>query len=230
MPMLGGGRLVIAGWMMSAALVASVAWGQDGFECTAYSDSPTLLMALEDDATKGGLSDAEKGCLEDNYAVSEVQTTKDKISRVLLVNAYAYSTKDWAELVRRHLDEVDRSDPDIAYLYAFYLYNAEGADSEEVIRWTNVALDRRDLWTGDVYVSRVYGLMKLKSIASADAWKDAAEAAATAPEKVDELRNRTKTFAREWVDFAKVAGKDMQESLDVCLSAATRRKACGLEE
>ncbi len=214
-------------WLLGAALFGTVAWGQ-GYECAAYSASPALLEQLEADASKGGLSEEEIGCLEQNYTDSDVQTTKDKISRVLLVNAYAYSTQDWAKLVRRHLDEVDRSDPDIAYLYAFYLFNTDEADSEEVIRWTDVALERRDIWTGDVYVSRVYGLMKLKSVASAAAWQHAAEGGEG--EDVDGLRNRTKTFAREWVDFAKVAGKDMEESVELCLSAATRRKACGLEE
>jgi len=218
---------VIVGTLFSAILFGSAAIAQDD-ECPKYQATPNLLMALEDDASNGGLTDAEKDCLESSYAASQIQTTKDKISRVLLVNAYAYSTQDWAALVRRHLDEVDRSDPDIAYLYAFYLHNTDGAEAEDIIRWTDVALERRDIWTGDVYVSRVYGLMKLKSVASASAWQAAAEAGEG--DEVDNLRNRTKTFAREWVDFAKVAGRDMQESLDLCLSAATRRKACGLEE
>ena len=219
----------IASWLMSAVLFGSVAWGQDADSCPGYADDTTLLRSLEADASRGGLSEVEKTCLEENFTATEVQTVKDKISRVLLVNAYAYSTSNWAQLVRRHLDEVDRSDPDIAYLYAFYLHNNSGADAEEIIRWTDVALERRDIWTGDVYVSRVYGLMKLKSVASAIVWRDAAEAGIDSGE-VSVLRNRTKTFAREWVDFAKVAGRDVQEALELCLSAANRRNACGLEE
>ena len=214
--------------LMSMALFGTLAVAQDDVECADYAATPNLLESLEATASNGGLRDGEKSCLEASYAASDVQTTKDKISRMLLVNAYAYSTKDWAVLVRRHLDEVDRSDPDIAYLYAFYLHNNDGAESEEVIRWTDVALERRDVWTGDVYVSRVYGLLKLKSIASADAWQAAAEGGDS--DSADDLRNRTKTFAREWVDFAKVAGKDTAESIELCLSAAVRRKACGLEE
>jgi hypothetical protein len=222
-------RLWTAGWVMSIVLMGASAWGQEALPCPGYADEPQLLRSLESDASRGGLSDDEKSCLEDNYAKSEVQTIKDKISRVLLVNAYAFSTDAWAQLVRRHLDEVDQSDPDIAYLYSFYLHNNDAADAEEVIRWTDVALERRDVWTGDVYVSRVYGLMKLKSVASAIAWQNAADGG-TPGEEVMVLRNRTKTFAREWVDFAKVAGRDMGESLELCLSAANRRSACGLEE
>jgi len=214
---------------MGTVLFGSAAWAQETPTCPGYAEDTKLLRTLEADASRGGLSEADKACLEASYTDTDVQTVKDKISRVLLVNAYAYSTSQWAELVRRHLDEVDRSDPDIAYLYAFYLHNNDGADAEEVIRWTDVALERRDIWTGDVYVARVYGLMKLKSVASAIVWQDAAEAG-VASEEVTVLRNRTKTFAREWVDFAKVAGRDTAESLELCLSAANRRNACGLEE
>lgn len=205
-------------------------------ECTNYAEDPKLLVELEPYATKGALEDEQKACLEENYASAELQTTKDKISRVLLVNAYAYNTKIWAKLVARHLDEVDRSDPDIAYLYAFYLYNNNKADSEEVIQWTNVALERRDTWTGDVYVSRVYGLMRLRAVAANATWelaeKERAESGSSPEvlEKIDNLRNRTKTYAREWVDFAKVSGRSTSEPLSLCMSAATRAKACGIDD
>jgi len=205
-------------------------------ECINYAEEPKRLVELEPYATKGALEDVQKSCLEDSYTSADLQTTKDKISRVLLVNAYAYNTKQWAALVARHLEEVDRSDPDIAYLYAFYLYNNNKADSEDVIQWTNVALERRDTWTGDVYVSRVYGLMRLRAVAANAVWelseKERSEAGSSQEilDRIDENRNRTKTYAREWVDFAKVSGRSTSEPLSICLSAATRAKACGVDE
>jgi hypothetical protein len=212
-------------WMLVGA---APAWA----ECPRYETDPSLLTALEPNATKGGLNNEEKDCLEKSYAAATEQTVKDKISRVLLVNAYAYSTKYWAELVKRHLDEVDRSDPDIAFLYAHYLFNTDKRNADEVIRWTDVGLERRDVWTGDVYVSRVYGLMKLRAVAANATWADAEDRRAKGEDvpNVEELRNNTKTYAREWVDFAKLAGKDSKESLALCLSAATRSIACGVEE
>jgi hypothetical protein len=49
-------------------------------------------------------------------------------------------------------------------------------------------------------------------------------------EAAEELRNRLKVYAREWVDFASVSGRNTEESLAVCLNAATQAKACGIEE
>lgn len=204
--------------------------------CADYASDPSQLRELEPFATKGALDDAQKGCLEVSYAAADTQTTKDKISRVLMVNAYAYNTRTWAELVARHLDEVDRSDPDIAYLYAFYLFNNDKADAEEVVRWTQVALERRDTWTGDVYVSRVYGLMRLRAVAANAVWelaeKERADSGSSSEvlARIEEHRNRTKTYAREWVDFAKVSGRSVKEPLALCLSAANVARACGVAE
>lgn len=203
--------------------------------CPDYNADLTQLPLLEPAATKGALTEAEKECLEQNYAAAKVQTSKDKISRVLLVNAYAYSTKYWADLVKRHLTEVDRSDPDIAYLYAFYLFNTDRKNAPEVIKWTETALERRDVWSGDVYVSRVYGLYKLRAIAANAVWSEAEDLGVgaggkTAAANIEAMRNQVKVYAREWLDFAKVAGRNTKESADLCLSAATRAIACGLDE
>ena len=215
-----------------AVLAAAALWSPAGWACPDYNEDANLLRALEPAATKGALSEEEKKCVEQRYQEAEVQTTKDKISRVLLVNAYAYSTKDWAVLARRHLDEVDRSDPDIAYLFAFYLFNNDRNNAEEVIRWCDTALQRKDVWSGGTYVSRVYGLYKLRSIAANVLWATAEDrrSAGERNTKADRLRNQVKTFSREWLDFAKVAGRDTTEASQLCLSAATRAIACGLDE
>jgi hypothetical protein len=213
-------------------LASSLGLPVSAWSCPDYNGDVALLRELEPAATKGALDETQKACLEDRYKEADVQTVKDKISRVLLVNAYAYSTKYWAQLVQRHLDEVDRSDPDIAYLYAFYLFNTDRKNAEEVIRWTQTALERKDVWSGDVYVSRVYGLYKLRALASNALWA-MAEDQRTQGDKgvnVDRLRNDVKVYAREWLDFAKVAGRDTTESAQLCLSAAQRPIACGLDD
>ncbi|MEQ1502886.1 MAG: hypothetical protein ABMB14_11685 [Myxococcota bacterium] len=216
-------------WLV-AVLGMSRAWG-----CPDYNADPTQLQLLEPAATKGALTAEEKDCLEDRYAAAKVQTVKDKISRVELVNAYAYSTKSWAQLVRRHLEEVDRSDPDIAYLYAFYLFNTDRKNAAEVVKWTEVALERKDVWSGDVFVGRVYGLYKLRALAANVLWADAEDRRTHGEGNVNNgaiegMRNDVKVYAREWLDFAKVAGRDTAESAALCLSAATRAIACGLDE
>jgi len=201
--------------------------------CVDYATQPKRLMDLEEDALKGALDNADKECLEQSYVAAEQNTTKDKISRVLMVNAYAYSTDYWAKLVRRHLDEIDRSDPDVAYLYAMYLYNSvDEPDLDEVIRWTEVALERKDAWSGEVHVIRVHGLLRLRSLVALASWKAADEARARGAENTEEaeaLRHKTKTYAREWVDFDQSADRDPTEALAVCLSAAVQKQACGID-
>lgn len=214
-----------------AGLLVAVAPPAAAFECPDYDAEIDRLRDLESGATKGALVKAEIDCLEAAYAKSEVQTKKNKISRVLLVNAYAYSTKEWARLMDRHLAEVDQSDPDLAYLWAIYKYNnGAEANADEVVKWTETALERRDVWSGDVFVSRVYGLMKLRSLAASLVWKasEAKFAAGDDTIDTDAIRNELKTYAREWVDFARVSGRDPKEALDLCLSAANA-KACGVE-
>ena len=200
--------------------------------CPDYVSDPALLQGLEPLATRGALSEAHKECLEKNYSAAADTTVKNKISRVELVNAYAYSTKMWADLVKRHLDEVDRSDPDIAYLYAFYLFNSDKKNAPEVVRWTGVGLERASAaWQGDTFVARVYGLMKLRTLAANVLWADAEDKKAKGadPGNVDQLRGDVKVYAREWLDFAKSAGRDPTESLQLCLSAANSPSGCGVE-
>ena len=219
---------------LSLAFVLAFAWPAHADEaCVDYAAQPKRLLDLEVDALRGALGSAEKECLEQSYVAAEQNTTKDKISRVLMVNAYAYSTDYWAKLVRRHLEEIDRSDPDVAYLYATYLYNSvEDLDADEVIHWAEVALERKDAWSGDVHVIRVHGLLRLRALAALSAWQAADEARARGAENTEEaesLRHKTKTYAREWVDFDRGAGRDPTEAQQVCLSAAVQKKACGID-
>ncbi len=215
---------------LSLLLLAATA---QAFECPDYASELDRLRELEADATRGALTEPQKDCLEAAYSKADQQTAKNKISRVLLVNAYAYSTDYWSKLMVRHLEEVDKSDPDLAYLWAFYKFNTDPTkNADDVVEWTETALERKDVWTGDVFVSRVYGLMKLRALAASKVWQDAEEKRAdgASNDGIEELRNRAKTFSREWVDFASVSGRDTEESLQVCLATATQAKACGVEE
>lgn len=205
-----------------AALTTPLAWGA----CPDYASDPSLLLELESDAGRGALSDEQVACLESNYAAAPTQTTKDKISRVLLVHAYAYDTEWWAELVQRHLDEVDRSDPNIAYLYAFYLYNRDNPDYEAVIQWVDVALDRKQEWSGSLHVHRVTRLLEARTYASYHLWEHAQQQGTA---DVAELRATTKTYAREWLDFTRSSGQDTATAAEFCVSVASR-SACGLAD
>lgn len=213
--------------LIAALLAAPSAFAQSGWSCPDYASEIPKLLELEEAASVGSLSQEQKDCLEKGYAAAKEQTSKNKISRVLLVNAYAYDTEYWAKLVIRHLDEVDQSDPNVAYLWAFYLYNRpESPDFEKVIYWIDIALERKQIWETQVYVKRVNQLMKVRTLAAAKMWQAAADKNVS-DDELEKARNRTKTFAREWIDFAKSAKVDATQAEILCISAASA-DACGL--
>ncbi len=187
--------------------------------CKDYASDPDQLRELEAPASIGSLTQDQQNCLETNITKAKEQTTKGKISRVLLVNAYAYDTFMWSKLVERHLAEIDQSDPDVAYLYSFYLYNRPLSPKfEDAIKWTEVALERKQIWEGDTYVKRVSQLMKVRAMAAAKLWKGASEVGNS--DEAEKQRLRTKTFAREWIEYRKSAGLDSTQAELLCISAA----------
>jgi len=180
----------------------------------------------------GKLTPGQSQCLESAFTSAGKQTDKDKISRVLMANAWSKGdTKDWERLVKRHLDQVDQSDPDICYKYAVYLSKQGVGRADGVIHWANVALENRTVWTGQTYQDRVSGLYKLRAAAAQSQWKAAEDAHASNPtddtaKKVDTARNQTKVFAREWYEYLKAAGKDTTTALQLCVSAAGTKDYC----
>ena len=192
-----------------------------------YTKSTKSLQLLEEKAGRGALMPNQINCLESAYAMSEKITTKDKISRVLLINAYAYDTRNWAKLVGRHLQEVDQSDPAIAYLYTFYLNNRKKPDHQAIIKWSETSLERRAEWKGKTYTNRTFQLLKVRAVAATNRWADTANNGDT--ERAEEQRLEAKTFAREFLDFAKSADMETQEAAQLCITAASK-EACGITE
>lgn len=188
--------------------------------------------ALEPKAMMGKLTPGATKCLEGLLAATSKQTDKDKISRILMTNAYSSGDKKlWEKLVKRHLDEIDRSDPDICYKYAFHLAKKGTSASYGVIKWADVALENRTVWTGSTYTTRVNSLYRLRAIAAQRLWKaaetkmasDSSEANAAARDKV---KNMTKVMAREWYEYASKAGKDASKAKALCVSAAGTEDYC----
>ena len=208
--------------------VLSLFAGQAQASCDVdYAKTPKELFSLEEAAGRGALTKETMACLDASYGAADQLTTKDKISRVMLINAYAYSTRQWAELVDRHLKEVDRSDPAISYLYTFYLSNRSEPDYDAVIKWSEVALERRAFWKGTTYTNRTFQLLKVRTLAATGLWEHYAKEGDN--KRSDESRLQAKTYAREWLDFAKSSGWDTSEAALMCTSAASK-EACGILE
>jgi hypothetical protein len=192
-------------------------------------------VKLEPTALLGKLTEGVIGCLETRLANAAKPTDKKKISGILMADAWAKSDKDrWETLIKRHLDEIDQSDPDLCYKYALHLSRQGASRASGVIRWANVALENRTVWVGETYTSRVYSLYKVRAAASQSLWQAAEESHAKSPsdesrENVDKYRNMTKVNAREWYEYAKSAGKDAQTALQLCMSAAGTSDYCQAE-
>ena len=188
--------------------------------------------SLEADAMVGGLSAAQVRCLEERVATTPRMTDKNTLSRVLMSHAFASGDREgWERLVQRHLDEIDQSDPDLCYKYALHLAKGGAPRAPAVIRWADVALENRAMWTGSTYKNRVHSLLRLRARAALALWESAEAEHAEAPsvasqERVARTRNLTKVNAREWLDYARVAGKDPTVAEQLCSSAAGTDDYC----
>lgn len=197
-----------------------------GSELTAAIAPCGDLPRLEPTAIMGRLKDPEIRCLDKMFRETEKQTVKKKVSLVLMKDAWAkQDLHRWEGIVRRHLAEVDRSDPALCYHFARHLAKKGPDYMEEAISWADIALENRSAWVGEEHVERVYQLRKMKAVAAHREWEWLAERYTLEPsdeldKKQAEARNNTKTLAREWLDFARTANRDPNQAYQLCISAA----------
>jgi len=198
-----------------------------------YDDSCTELSALEPSALMGRLRSGQVECIEDRM-FSASQVDKDKLSRVLLVNAEAKDdNQEWERLVRRHLEEIDRSDPDLCFKYAMHLSRGGVSRAYGVIKWSGYALDNKSQWSGSTFKKRVNALYKLRAQAASRIWEQANRDLINAASNREDLkskegkaRGQAKTFAKEWLDYARASGQDSRAAQALCESAAGSREFC----
>ena len=189
-------------------------------------------MALEGVALLGQFTDEQISCLQGKLATARLQTNKNKISRMLLVNAQTKGDiAQWEVLMRRHLEEIDRSDPALCMLYAVHLHKKGVEFDDEAIYWSAYALENKQVWVGDEYVKRVNGLYRLRAEAANRLWSTAEKAYQKDPTDdndaaTKEYRGQAKDFAREWLDYARASGQDYKTALELCRSAAGSDDFC----
>ncbi|MCB9778405.1 MAG: hypothetical protein H6742_07575 [Alphaproteobacteria bacterium] len=199
----------------------------------AASASCDDLVALEVPAMMGQLGKGVRDCLEGSLAQSGSQTSKDKISRVLIADAEARrDNAGWEKLMKRHLEDIDRSDPNLCFKYALYLSRGGAGRAHGVIRWSDYALENKQQWSGPAYTKNVNGLYKLRAQAANALWQDSEKSLVDdrSPEneqKAERYRGQTKDYSREWLDYAKASGQDTSAAMALCVSAAGNREFCG---
>jgi hypothetical protein len=193
------------------------------------------LVALEPTALMGKLNVAQAECLEGRIATSPTMTDKDKTSRVLLANAEAKGDKrEWERLMRRHLEEIDRSDPNLCFKYALHLSRGGVGRAWGVIKWADYALENKSQWSGATYKSRVYSLYQLKAEAANKLWEDANAKLVNAEggereelsAKEEKMRGMSKDYAMEWLDYARASAQDTKKPMSLCVAAAGSKKYC----
>jgi hypothetical protein len=208
----------------------------DGIEIMAVSEECGDFLALEPSARLGRLVEDQIRCLNGAMDGAQRQTTKDKISRVLLADAWAKGDiHRWMGVAARHLAEVERSDPDLVYTFAFHLVEVGNPDRmDEAVHWAEVALENKSAWEGELFVRRVYGLYKVRTMAALKKWEYLEAKYRETPsddlgEGVEEARNALKTYAREWLEYCKSAGRHTGEPLRLCAMASGSTEYCSAE-
>jgi hypothetical protein len=189
-------------------------------------------VKLEPAAISGELGPDQVACVEARIGTEKLQTARDKLSRLLLVNADSKGDQaEWMRLAARHLEQIDRSDPDLCFRYALLLSRGDIDDAEEVLHWTGYALDNKHLWEGPTYVSRVYNLLRLRAETAARLWHDAEDdflkdRSDENADLAEKWRGQAKDYAREWLDYARTSAQPTDRAQVLCESAAGTAAFC----
>lgn len=191
------------------------------------------LTQFETNAMMGTLNVGSRQCLDTRASdKSEPVTVRARASILLITDAQTRGdAKEWERLVKRHLQNIEKSQPDMCLSYAGYLFNKGPSRARQVIKWAEVALTNKHLWSGDARVTKVNSLYQLRAFAANSLWelneqKLVKERTTENQDAVDQWRGQTKNFSREWLDFARAAGSDTSSALQLCVSAAGDMDFC----
>lgn len=190
------------------------------------------LISLEQSAFVGEFSEPQITCLENRMRTERLQTVRSDISRLLLVNAQsAGNVPVWEELMARHLEEIDRSDPDLCFSYAVHLYRSSLDNQEESIRWSNYALENKHVWEGEAFIKNVSNLYKLRAEAASKLWQDAEKQHIASPSSEStalarDFRGLAMDYSREWLDYMRAASLPEERAYNMCVAAAGTADFC----
>ena len=190
------------------------------------------LLTLEPFSLMGKLGAERVACLERRLRYEPRQVERDKISRVLMADAFARDDIHvWEGALHRHLTEIDRSDPDLCYVYARHLAKKGEDYHASAIRWSNHALENALVWEGDMRVEKMYSLHRISAVAAQRLWYQAEDSLSAnfskeAKFKAGFWRSQAKNLAREWLSFAKEAGLDSAAAYDICLQTSGTADYC----
>lgn len=185
------------------------------------------LTLFEANAMMGTLPLSGRQCLDGRAgSSSEPVTIRARASILLITDAQTRGdTKDWERLVKRHLKSIEKSQPDLCLSYALYLSQKGTSRAKQVIKWSEVGLTNKHVWSGEARIQKVNALYQVRAFASNSLWqlseqKLVSERSSENQAAADDWRGKTKNFSREWLDFARAAGADTSAARQLCVSAA----------
>ena len=189
--------------------------------------------ALEASAMLGELSIEEMACVEAQLRLERIQTKKSKLSTLLINNAFnAEQWNDWENLMRQHLDGIDRSQPDQTFAFAIYLRQKGAEYFEEALGWSEYTQDTRSAWPeGKPYVQKSNKLFQFRAEVAMELWIIAEkrytdERTAELDQLSREARGLTKDLAREWLDYAQKTDQNTKRAFNMCMSASEDPSYC----
>lgn len=186
---------------------------------------------LEDAAMLGSLDKKQSNCLEKELSAASTITDQRKISNILINNALsAKNWKQWERYTKRHLDKYDRSDANMCYGFAVYMFNKKRFS--DAIVWSDRGLEQKQRFAaGSDFKKKVYTLYKLKTMAANTIWQKSEEKLVSISNdnlrekektKAESYQAKTKNFAREWLNYARSSGQKQNLPMQICVSAATK--------
>ena len=214
-------RTSMYGWIAGMAAAATLAFAVSpglrpdpgGLVPTDPLGACAELAPLEPLAVAGQLDEAQLECLSSRLDTLELPLSEQiEISRLQMVHLWSLGDRArWEQVVRHHLDQIDDSDPDLAYKLALYLSKGGPGATEEVLRYSQLALDHRAAWTGGRSVEGLDRLYRLRARASMSAWQAAADEVTR-----ERWRARALACAREWSEHARTLGRERSEAQQMC--------------
>jgi len=170
--------------------------------------------------------------LESQIRLNRTQTERSKISLILIANAQIKKDLSWERLVRRHLEQYDRSDPTLCMSFSIFLYKKGEGFYKESLKWADYANENRMQWEGGKnFVHNSNSLLKLRSELATNLWvlsedQFRREKTPENEEFVEDSKGKAKEYAREWLDYCRAADLDARRAFDMCVSASGNVDLC----
>ena len=145
---------------------------------------------------------------------ARLERLQTKIKALTSVDQQQLQYKDftyWENQLRRHLQNIDRSDPDMTLAFSVFLRKKGAEYYEEALSWTDYTMETRQSWSsGNQFVQKSNNLYRLRAELALELWSLAEDRYTQdrtneSDQLSREARGLAKDLSREWLDYARQA-------------------------